>query len=982
MDSSMFGNEAARLQALHRYDILDTDAEPAYDDLVQLAAQICHVPIALISLIDGDRQWFKARIGTELTETPRDIAFCNYTIQSNEPLVVTDPQIDPRFAENPLVTGPLKIRFYAGAPLITPEGYRIGSICVIDQLPHSPCSEQVAALQRLSRQVISQMELRQSFAALRQSEEQLYRLVKHMPVMLNAFDIDGNITVWNDECERITGYSAEEMIGKPDALQRLYPNPVYLQQQLSSWERRGNSYRNWEWSLTCKDGSVRTIAWSNVADQFPIPGWRFWGVGIDVTEQKQAECALRQQTEREHLVADIANRIRQSLDLTEILNTTVAEVQRLLKADRVLTYRIDSQGEGMVTHEAVAAGYPRIQDQVLPKEIFPTECHELYRRGRVRAVMNVEQDDMSPCLVEMLRGMQVKAKLVVPILYKEELWGLLVVHQCSDVRQWQPWEAELLMQLATQVAIAIHQSELYQQVQCELAERIQAEYKIRDQAALLDVATDAIWVQDLDHYIRYWNRGAERLYGWLAEEVCHRPVEEFLYREPASTITQIRETTLRHGQWQGELRQWTKDGQEIVVESRWALVYDLAEQPKAILMVNTDITQKKSLEHQVLRTQRMESIGTLAGGIAHDLNNLLAPILMAVPLLEQQLCEQDGSKNCQWLNVVEQSARRGAGLVRQVLSFARGVEGERSPLELKHLVWEIQQIVEETFPKTLTLSTNVPYDLWAVCGDATQLHQILMNLCLNARDAMPCGGTLCLDACNLELTEDFTQFQLDAKVGPYVRITVSDTGMGIPKDILDRIFDPFFTTKTTGKGTGLGLSTVMTIVKSHGGFVTVSSQVDCGTTFQVYLPAIQDPAIASPARSILVSNCDAVVLIVDDEPLMREVTQASLEKYGCQVLTASNGIEAIQIFTRHQDKIQLVIVDMMMPLMGGTTTIQRLKDINPHIKIISTSGLEAPHLSLEPLTEISGSLLKPFTTEELLIALQQVLHTESECSRN
>jgi signal transduction histidine kinase/ActR/RegA family two-component response regulator len=426
------------------------------------------------------------------------------------------------------------------------------------------------------------------------------------------------------------------------------------------------------------------------------------------------------------------------------------------------------------------------------------------------------------------------------------------------------------------------------------------------------------------------------------------------------------------------LHQVTKDGKEIIVQSRWTRVRDQNEKPKSILVVNTDITQKKQLEAQFLRAQRMESIGTLAGGIAHDLNNVLTPILMTAQLLEAQIHDERVKR---LLPILITNARRGANLVKQVLSFARGLEGKFTILQVKHLISEIKQIATETFPKSIEIYTDIPQYLWTVSGDATQLHQVLMNLSLNARDAMPNGGTLRISAENLLIDKNYAQMNLDAQVGSYIVITVTDTGTGIPPDILDRIFEPFFTTKEVGKGTGLGLATVIGIVKSHGGFVKVSSQVGKGTQFKVYLPATEAAEILPVEDSELPQGHGELILVVDDEAAIREITKTSLETYNYKTLTACDGIEAVALYAEYRDKISLVLTDMMMPSMDGATTIRTLRKIEPEVKIVAVSGL----LSTDKLAQarsngVNTFLAKPYTTKELLTTINGVLKENQKIS--
>jgi two-component system, cell cycle sensor histidine kinase and response regulator CckA len=293
-------------------------------------------------------------------------------------------------------------------------------------------------------------------------------------------------------------------------------------------------------------------------------------------------------------------------------------------------------------------------------------------------------------------------------------------------------------------------------------------------------------------------------------------------------------------------------------------------------------------------------------------------------------------------------------------------------VQLKHLLLDIEQIGKRTFPKTIEIESDIPSELWTVSADATQLHQVFMNLVVNGRDAMPHGGTLSISGANLHIDESYAKMNVEATVGAKVVITVSDTGVGIPPEIIDRIFDPFFTTKEVGKGTGLGLSTVLGIVKSHGGFVEVSSKVGAGSQFKVYLPASEDTLMQTAIELELCSGNGELILVVDDETAIREITKVTLESHNYRVLTASDGIEAIASYAEHMNEISLVLMDMMMPTMDGAIASRTLRKMNPQVEIIAMSGLTSTDAIANATNiGIKEFLPKPFTAKELIAVLQR-----------
>ncbi|MEO8350463.1 MAG: PAS domain S-box protein [Chthoniobacteraceae bacterium] len=511
---------------------------------------------------------------------------------------------------------------------------------------------------------------------------------------------------------------------------------------------------------------------------------------------------------------------------------------------------------------------------------------------------------------------------------------------------------------------------------------IQAEERARGQAAMLDLASDAIMVRDLDHRVVFWSRGAEQLYGWLDPEIAGEPVTE-LFVKDRSAFDEALSVTLENGEWIGAMEEKRKDGREVFVNSRWTLIREADQKPQGVLVINTDITEARQLEKQFLRAQRLEAIGTLASGIAHDLNNILSPIMMAVGMLRRDVQEAGDEE---MLNIIETSAARGAGVVKQVLTFARGVEGERLALQPKHLLAELSRIMAQTFPRSIEIRTEFMPDLWQVMGDATQLHQVLLNLCVNARDAIlsppavsewtAARKLIDLRVQNVEVDEHFASMNPGAQLGPHVVISVADTGSGISAETIEKIFDPFFTTKEPGKGTGLGLATVVGIVKSHGGFLTVKSELGQGTSFKIFLPAVPDSKgdDAFEQDTPLVEGDGQLILVVDDEAAIRDALVHTLESRGYRCYTAEDGSDALALYFDRRGEIDVVLTDLSMTQLDGIELVSRLRRVNPHVRAIVSSGhMQKEQQEILRSLGVKYFLDKPYSADKLLRALHSIL---------
>jgi PAS domain S-box-containing protein len=664
--------EEERLKAVEAYQILDTPREEDYDDIVRLASEICGMPVSLVTIVADNRQWFKAELGVGLRETSLDVSICKHTIHHPGLFIVPDTTLDPRFADNPDVTGGPRYRFYAGARLETPDGLPIGTLCVLDYKARQLTGKEALTLTTLARQVMIRLELRRALKAHAESEER----------------------------------------------------------------------------LRASEGRFRFLVESNVQ------GVLFWNRDGAVTDANDAFLSM--------------------------------------------------------------VGYTR----------------EDLQAGRI------------------------------------------------DWRAMTP-----------------------------------PEFALRDRLALEDLAAR----------------------GRVA------PYEKQFIR---------------------------KDGSRVPILLGGAVFPGRPEEGACFLL---DLTERKKLDQQFLRVQRMESIGALAGGIAHDLNNVLAPIMLSIDILESL---SDSPEAKEIISTIETSARHGAEIVRQVLSFARGQEGRRIEIQLKHLLQETENILRGTFPRNIHAQFLVPTNAWPILGDPTQIHQMIVNLCVNARDAMPEGGTLTVEVKNCTFDDRTAEAHPPTKPGPYLQLKIGDTGTGIPPELIDKIFEPFFTTKELGQGTGLGLATVLAIVKGHDGSINVESTPDRGTTFEIFLPALpmSSPETKTPSASTLARGSGELILVVDDEDPILTVTSRTLQAFGYKVLTALDGAGAIETYRARRDEIALVLTDMMMPVMDGAATIRALVEINPAVRIIASSGLNAAGApNRPPLENVRHFLTKPYTREALLRMVRAVL---------
>jgi PAS domain S-box-containing protein len=761
---------------------------------------------------------------------------------------------------------------------------------------------------------------------LKASEDRFRCLFQTANDAIILTDVSGNIGAWNSAAQRMFGYSEEEVRSKP--LTSLLPERYRERQQAGFGLTTASRFIAIAVELhgLRKDGSEFPL-------ELSLSTWRSDG-------ERAYSATLRDITERDQTRQTLEQLRRQN----ELLLNSAGEGICGLNREGKITFINPAAAKmlGYSVGEVVGCSWQevvcRTQAQQAPPWPTASSLRATLDYGTVHRVADQQ-------------------------FWRKNGTHFSAEYVCTPVRD---------KNVCTGAVVVFKDNTEHQQVAAQL----------REQAALIEDATDAICVINMDARIIYWNKSAASLYGWSAHEAIGRIAHDLLFKRETHRPDQAFRTLIDNREWKGELLQVTKAGREIVVQSRWTLMHDNQGTPKSILVINTDITEKKDLEAQFLRAQRLESIGRLAGGIAHDLNNVLSPILMIAPLLESKLADPEDRK---MLEMAATSARRGADLVGQILSFSRGAEEKQSLVQIRTLINEQVKVARQTFPPSIDVRSKVAQDLRLVLGNATQLFQVVMNLCVNARDAMPNGGILSLEAENVLLDNEYVRLHPEAKTGPHVVLTISDTGTGIPPEILDKIFKSFFTTKKPGRGTGLGLSTVLTIVTNHHGHMRVKSEVGKGAKFDIYLPASEAGAAQGKNEHVADSpkGHGEWVLVVDDEETIREITTATLEHAGYCALTASDGTEAVARYARYKDRISIVIADMVMPFMDGGAMIQALKRMNPAVKILAMSG-RIEDKALDHLIEKKEIvfLSKPFSSEKLLTSVHQILAGEGAMRRS
>jgi two-component system, cell cycle sensor histidine kinase and response regulator CckA len=985
--------EAGRLDALRRYRVLETPPEDSLDDLTRLAAHVCQAPIALLTLVDADRQWFKSRIGLAVSETPRALSFCAHALLVPDVLVVPDTLTDSRFEDHPLVLEGPKVRFYAGAPLRTVDGHAVGALAVADTVPREPSPEQLDALRVLSRQAMAQLELRRqgleladrerATTAQRDRAEQALGVksaeLEETSVQLQAALGIARMGVWSGDLrtgEIQTIHGGGPITGLPPPLRPtngegfyalVHPDDRASVASQMGRVRETGAYDG-EFRIVLPGGEIRWVSSRGriVPDAAGAPVI-FTGVDLDITEGKRAEARIQHLNRVYSVLSDINQTIVREPSLPRVLSEACRIVVER-GGFRMAWIGIVDPATGCLERRAQAGADEAthaIIDALITQDP-PAGCAftRAALESRVPAVCDdIAGDPASVSWREAALERGYGSMGAFALVAGDRPVGVLNIY-ADEPGAIVAEERRLLEELAADIGFAIDVDRRELERQKAEAERHDAEDRFR---LIAEAIHQVFWMTDVQGRTLYVSPAYERIFGRTCQSLYDTPRSwiDSVHPDDRERVEQAAFQRASRGDYDEVYRIIRRDGTVRWIRDRAFPVRSASGEVERLLGTTADVTEQRQLEEQLQQAQKMESLGRLAGGVAHDFNNLLTVINGMADLVLAGLADDDPARRD--LEQIRQAGDRAATLTSRLLAISRRQILKPEVLDLSAVVDSLHEMIERLVGEDVQLEFAVDPALGSVKADPGQIEQVLLNLVVNARDAMPDGGRLRIETRAVMLDVVYAAEHPGTRPGRHAMIAVRDTGIGMDEMTRRRIFEPFFTTKAVGKGTGLGLSMVYGIVKQSGGSIRVTSEPGRGSSFEIYLPVVAErpaprpqPAAPAPARG------QESILVVEDEPALRELTTRVLQGAGYLVLPAASGADALALLERHAGDVHLVFTDVVMPGMSGRELATRLARLRPGLRVLYTSGYtEDAILRHGVLDDPSRFLSKPYTPAEL-----------------
>jgi PAS domain S-box-containing protein len=1137
--------DLARLEELARHRILDTPAEQGFDDAVTLLRTVCNVPIALVTLVDRDRQWFKAALGVDVGETARATSVCSLAIEQQDLFIIPDLAADQRTANMSLVTGPERIRFYAGMPLVTKSGIAVGSLCAIDTEPrpgglddqqrdalvaigrsvmalidariqsnvqeqrHAQAIDSAAVLENMLEAQRRGMEeghsldtllmslLTSSLSAikpatgavvvLRNQDALVYRTVvgrgrEHAGLRFNvedslsgrailekrivvtgdvlkegvnrdllaklgyrsaiiiplvrsgepfgvlkvhaeeedAFGADdvliaqmlasivasafseaeaetalsaarrtetifrsvvdsaidtaligldaaGQINVWSRGAETILGWDEQEVIGKPLALIFTPEDRASRRPETEMRIARAEGHASDErWHIR-KDGT-RFYAHGSVTPLRGEAGGGFVKSLRDITNDKCAE-------DRRTAMIRLQDELRDGIDIADLLASAARITGEALNVDRAGYGTVDADGtHADVLRDWHSEGLASVVGQHAMQSYGSYVANLM--RGEAITVADVRHD--TRLNAPQMEAIGVRAFLNLPVLERGRMVALFFMMK-SEPHEWTADEITFAREVAdrTRQAVERRRAETaLEQANSELTGEVASRTRERDR--LWRMSQDMMLVAGSDGVMREVNTAWTTILGWQEDELLGRPIFDFIHPDDlqhtldgAAAIGEGRSFTRFDNRYR------TKDG------DYRSISWTAGPAENTIIAIGRDVTEQRNIEERLRQSQKMEAVGQLTGGIAHDFNNMLTGVTGSLELLKRYIRDGRQDRIDRYIDAATTSAHRAAGLTQRLLAFSRRQSLDVRSTDVNQLVIGMEDLLRRTLGESVGLEISLHADLWCASTDANQLESALLNLTINARDAMPEGGRLTIETTNTRLDQRYvSSIPGELAPGDYVVLCVSDTGTGMTPEVMAKVFDPFFTTKPIGQGTGLGLSMIYGFAQQSKGHVRVYSKVDQGTTFKLYLPrdtqgSVEAEGSAAPVRLAGAGEC---VMLVEDDPAVRMLVVDTLEELGYDVVQASDGRQAIPLLDK-ANGFDLLITDVGLPGLNGRQVAEMARQRFPDLKVLFITGYaEKAAVRGDFLAEGMEMITKPFAIDALAAKIRDMIEEDRKAS--